>query len=203
MLENIQLSDSLIIGKGRDRIYYIHPHKKNQCIKISISNNKQSKREVRYFKFLTRRHVDLSGISKYQGEVITNLGKGYAFDLITNEDGSVSKTLRQCLESRLFTIDEVQPKLLDLRENLVRNKICVRDISPSNISCQETSKGINLFIIDGISNANINPLTIRLQSLINASITKAWKGLNRKLARLEKYSKNNNFLINCLFLMSI
>jgi hypothetical protein len=191
MLEKIQLSDSLIIGEGRDRVCYIHPHKKNQCIKISISNNKQSKREVRYFKFLTSRHFNLSKISKYQGEVITNLGKGYAFDLITNEDGNVSKTLRQCLESRLFTIEEIQPKLLDLRESLVRNKICVRDISPSNISCQETSKGINLFIIDGVSNANINPLTIRIQSLVNTSITKAWKGLNRKLASLEKRLEEN------------
>lgn len=182
----IQLTDDLIIGKGRDRICYAHPHRKDQCIKISISNDKQSKREVRYFKFLTNKNVNLSKISKFQGTVITNLGKGYTFDLIRNEDGNVSKTLRQCLEFKKFTIDDIQPKLINLRKYLIKNRICVRDISPSNISCQETSKGVNLFVIDGVSNANVNPLTIRLERLINASITKAWKGLERKLARIEK-----------------
>ncbi len=192
MHEIIQLSDDLIIGKGRDRVCYAHPHKKNLCIKISIGSNKQSKREVSYFKFLTSRHTDLSNISIFQGNVITNLGKGYTFDLIRDEDGSIAKTLRQCLESKIFTIDEIQPKLHDLREYLVKNKICVRDISPSNISCQETSQGVNLFIIDGVSNANINPLTIRFQSFINASIAKAWKGLERKLARIEKNLLNDH-----------
>lgn len=120
------------------------------------------------------------------------MGKGYTFDLIRDEDGSVAKTLRQCLESKKLTIDEIQPKLHDLREYLVKNKICVRDISPSNISCQETSQGVNLFIIDGVSNANINPLTIRFQSFINASIAKAWKGLERKLARIEKNLLNDH-----------
>lgn len=192
MHEMIQLSDDLIIGKGRDRVCYVHPHEKNLCIKISIGSNKQSKREARYFNFLESRQADLSKISIFQGNVITNLGKGYAFDLIRDEDGSVAKTLRQCLESKIFTIDEIQPKLHDLREYLAKNKICVRDVSPSNISCQETSQGINLFIIDGVSNANINPLTIRLQSLVNSSIAKAWKGLNRKLARIEKNLLNDH-----------
>lgn len=191
MHEIIQLTDDLIIGKGRDRICYEHPNNKNLCIKISISNNKQSKREVRYFKFLKNRSVNLAKISTFQGHVITNLGKGYSFDLIRDEDGNVAKTLRQCLELKTFTINEIQPKLLELKEYLVQNKICVRDISPSNISCQETSKGINLFIIDGASNANVNPLTIRLESLINSSITKAWKGLERKLVRIEKTLRDN------------
>ena len=83
-------------------------------------------------------------------------------------------------------------QLNELKNYLIANKICVRDISPSNISCERTLNGVNLFIIDGVSNSNINPLTIRLQSLVNTSIDKAWKGLERKLARIERALMSNN-----------
>jgi hypothetical protein len=186
VFDTIQLSDQLIIGKGRDRICYKHPTIDEICIKISIKGDKQSKREVRYFTFLKNRNSDLSKISIYRGKENTNLGIGFSFELIRDHNGNVSKTLRQALESRDISIQEVQPKLLELKTYLIANRICVRDISPSNISCQITTQGLNLVIIDGVSNANLNPLTIRLQSLVNKAIDKAWKGLDRKLIRIEK-----------------
>lgn len=182
----IHLSENLVIGKGRDRICYEHPADPEQCIKISIKSNKQSKREVRYFNYLKRKQVDLSKISTCLGKVITNKGLGYSFYLIRDFDGKVSSTLKQCLESREFTIEDFRSSLMELKSYLIINKICVRDISPSNISCQKTNRGINLFIIDGVSNSNYNPLTIRLPSLINASIEKSWKGLERKLLRINE-----------------
>lgn len=192
METDIQLSDSLIIGKGRDRVCYEHPQQENLCIKISISNDKQSKREIRYFNFLKKKKVDLSHISTFRGKLNTNIGVGYTFDVIRDHDGKISKTLRQCLESRIFPIESIQPKIKDLKEYLISNKICVRDISPSNISCQITPHDINLFIIDGVSNSNINPLTIRFEGLVNASIEKAWRGLSRKLARIEQALNGND-----------
>jgi hypothetical protein len=173
MHEIIQLSDDLIIGKGRDRVCYIHPHNEDLCIKISIGNNKQSEREARYFNFLESRQTDLSKISIFQENVITNLGKGYTFDLIKDEDGNVAKTLRQCLELKILTLDEIKPKLRDLKDYLVRNNICVRDMTTANIICKKTKGGFKLFIIDGVSNASINPLTIRFHSLVRKAIEKA------------------------------
>jgi serine/threonine protein kinase len=185
MHELIQLSDDLIIGEGRDRICYEHPAIHEQCIKISKKSDKQSKREMHYFSFLKNKNTDLSKISMFLGVVETNKGLGYAFDLIIDNDGNVSKTLLQSLNAKEFTIQDIKLQLSSLKEYLITNKICVRDISPSNISCQKTLDSINLFIVDGVSNANANPLTIRFQRLINASIDKAWKGLDRKLARIE------------------
>jgi serine/threonine protein kinase len=185
MHELIQLSDDLIIGEGRDRICYEHPAIHEQCIKISKKSDKQSKREMHYFNFLKNKNTNLSKISTFLGVVETNKGLGYAFDLIRDNDGNVSKTLLQSLNTKEFTIQDIKLQLSSLKEYLITNNICVRDISPSNISCQKTLNSINLFIIDGVSNTNANPLTIRFQRLINASIDKAWKGLDRKLARIE------------------
>lgn len=186
MHEIIQLSDDLIIGKGRDRVCYEHPSAKNKCIKISITSHKQSRREVRYFSFLNKRNTDLSNVSSFLGRIETNLGAGFCFELVRNDTGDIALTLRQALLQKKTTIKEIQPKLDQLKEYLLKKSICVRDISPSNISYQVTDRGINLIIIDGVSNSNFNPLTIRLPKLIKASINKAWKGLERKLIRIEK-----------------
>lgn len=191
MEKEFNLTDELIVGKGRDRICYEHPSNTKLCIKVSITTDKQSKREVSYFNFLKKTNADLSKISIFRGKINTNKGLGYTFDLIRDHDGKVSKTLRQCLEAQEFTTKWVEPHLIDLKKYLIINKICIRDISPSNISCQKKPDGISLFIIDGVSNANINPLTIRLQSLVNASIDKAWKGLERKLTRIERALMSN------------
>ena len=107
-------------------------------------------------------------------------------DRVRNEDGNISLTLRESLEKQIFSIKDIQPKLEQLKEYLLSNGICIRDISPSNIICQNTAKGINLIIIDGIGYSNISPLTIRLPRLINSAIIKAWKSLDIKLARIEK-----------------
>lgn len=181
----IQLSDNLVIGKGRDRICYEHPTQRNLCIKISFNSNKQSIREVKYFSYLTKKNKDLSKISSFVSLIRTNKGNGYVFELIRDDNEHISKTLRQYLESKEFSLEYIRPQLIELKNYLIKNKICVRDISPSNICCKKTPMGFKLYIIDGVSNANINPLTIRLDSLINTKIFKAWKGLERKLTRIK------------------
>ena len=186
MNDIIQLSDSLIVGKGRDRICYEHPDNHSLCIKLSFNSNKQSKREVKYFNYLTKKKRDLSKISCFVSMVKTDKGSAYVFELIRDNNGHVSKTLRQCLESKVFSLEYIRPQLIELKNYLIANKICVRDISPSNICCRETLTGFNLYIIDGVSNPTINPFNIRIQRLINNSINKAWMGLDRKLARIEK-----------------
>jgi hypothetical protein len=184
--ETIQLSDDLIIGTGRDRICYEHPTIKEQCIKTSISSHKQSRREVQYFSLLTKRNINLFHVSVFLGNVQTSQGLGFCFELVRNVNGEISFTLRESLEKQIVSLKEIQPKLEDLKKYLVSSGICIRDISPSNIVCQNTIEGINLIIIDGIGNPNINPLTIRLPRLINSAISKAWESLDRKLDRIEK-----------------
>jgi serine/threonine protein kinase len=181
----IQLSDQLIIGKGRDRICYEHPLIKTQCIKISIDTHKQSLREVRYLAFLKRKKTDLTYISNFCGKVKTNLGDGYCFELIRDNSGQVAPTLREALEGRITTLSNVHTELEKLKKYLIDNSICVRDISPSNIIYHRISNEIKLIVIDGVSNSNFNPLTIRVKKLTTIEILKSWMSLTKKLTRFK------------------
>jgi hypothetical protein len=189
-IEIIQLSDDLIIGKGRDRICYEHPTIKDQCIKISIDTHKQSLREIKYFSFLKNRNANLSNVSDFLGRIKTNLGEGFCFELIRDSSGEISPTVRQALEKKMITLEEIQLDLEHLKEYLIINSVCVRDISPSNISYQKTESGTKLVIIDGVSNSNFNPLTIRLKSLTTKAILKSWISLIRKLNRINQLLKD-------------
>ena len=141
---------------------------------------------MRYFSFLKKKGTDLSHISTFLGKVNTNQGIGFCFELVRNQDEKISLTLRESLENQIFSFEDIQPKLDELKQYLINNGICIRDISPSNIICQDTNQGINLIIIDGVGNSNLNPLTIRFTSLIHSAIFKAWTSLDRKIARIEK-----------------
>lgn len=182
----LELTDELFIGKGRDRVCYQHPIDPSLCIKISIRNNKQSVREADYFQYLYTRSLDLSLLSCYKGEVETNLGKGYMFELVRNHNGAISETLTQMLQKKTISAERVVAEAAKLRAYLINNKICVRDISPSNIVVQNLGTTQCLRVIDGVSNPGVFPWTIRIPCLIARANDKSWHSFHRKVLNLSK-----------------
>lgn len=181
-LPEIEIDDSLHIGTGRDRVCYLLPQNKNICIKISKSSNKQTRREVSYYKFLMTKRHDHSSISQYYGKIKTTKGRGDCFEVIRNYDDSMSMTLREAIRNNSVSIEQLNPLLKKLKNNLITNEIVARDLSPANIMLQITSKNdYQLKIIDGLGNPGLNPLTIRTKCLIKRSINKAWASLTNKL----------------------
>lgn len=177
-MATINIDDSLHIGTGRDRICYRSPQDDNICIKVSKASNKQSRREVAYYKFLMSNNVDLTLIAKYFGPVVTSKGKGESFELIRNYNGSISLTLREGIKRKLLKENEIFSLLQSLKNYLRNNKIVTRDLSPANVMIQELSeKEIQLKIIDGLGNPNINPLTIRIKCLALKAINKSFNSL--------------------------
>ncbi|WP_419812057.1 YrbL family protein [Bacterioplanoides sp.] len=183
-MAEIILTDKLVIGKGRDRICYQHPSNPSLCIKISIRDNKQSVREARYFSYLYKTGSDARHLSCYRGTVETNVGTGYLFDLIADDSGDVSKTLTELLKNGEISDQEIKQPIQQLSDYLVHNRICVRDISPSNIVYQKTGSGFELMIIDGVSNPGIYPWTIRFKHLVKRANDKSWASFHRKVQRL-------------------
>lgn len=180
----ITIIDSLHIGTGRDRICYLSPTDPNICIKISKSSNKQSRREVSYYKFLISRNIDMSHIAKYYGPISTDRGKGECFEVIRDYDKNISLTLRQCIQKKLLDKEEILHLLESLKKYLLDNMIVTRDLSPANIMIHRYTKmGIDIKIIDGLGNPNLNPLTIRMKFLASKATLKSFDSLMKKTHR--------------------
>jgi len=193
MQESIQVSDSLIIGTGRDRVCYEHPIKPELCIKIAKKREKQTRREILYQWILSIRGVDLSLISQYQYMCETNVGKGAVFELIRNENGDVSETLTQAIKNHTLTREQVSELTQNLKDYLTQNAICVRDLSPNNIVVQKLAGSTKPIIIDGVSNPTSNPLVLLTPYLARRSLKKSWASMQNKINKLHlKYSDENS-----------
>lgn len=176
------IDKNLHIGTGRDRVCYLLPEDENICVKLSKDSDKQSRREVSYYKYLMSKQTDFSYISRYYGCINTTSGKGECFEVIRDYDNSISKTLRECIREHSLTQEQLAPLLSRLKEYLIENNIVARDLSPSNIMLNKISNDkYQLKIIDGLGNPGINPLTIRISFLTRAARNKSWKSLIKKL----------------------
>ena len=99
MSQNTLIINTKPIGKGKERTCYLHPHDPRKLIKISgTETNIQTRREVSFYKTLTKRNIDYTNMPRYYGKVETNFGKGFIVDLITDYDGKISKSMLWYLE---------------------------------------------------------------------------------------------------------
>ena len=79
----LYLDESLLVGKGANRICYQHPVEREKCIKIpKVSNCQTQALECEYFKLLYTNNISWKHLSHYYGEVNTNIGRGYVYELI-------------------------------------------------------------------------------------------------------------------------
>ena len=182
----LTLSDQLIIGKGRDRICFAHPEFRDLCIKVALRPEKQTRREKRYFHYLKQKCKDLGKLAPYLGKVETNLGSGAVFPRVLNDDGTPAHNLTYAIRNGLLNDTLIDAQLVTLKQYLLDNAICVRDVSPSNIMCKEYEQGYNFMLVDGVTNPGINPLNVRIKYLARRSVRSAWPSLERKVNRLRK-----------------
>lgn len=188
--EIIQLDDSLLIGKGRDRKCYQHPGDSNLCIKVALKKEKQSKREVSYLNYLERNARDLKHLCNFYGLVNTNYGEAYAFELALDNDNKIAPTLKDAIWSGAIGKQDAFEIVSQLKGYLTEQQICAYDLSPSNISIYPANNNKwNFKIIDGIGVANPNPFTARVAFLRNQLNHTALERLEKKTNKLFKYQK--------------
>lgn len=192
MTKTLQLSDTLLLGKGRDRACYRHPDNDDMCIKVALRPEKQTRREKAYFRYLKQQGRDLSLLTPYLGTINTNLGPGALYPRVYNADGSESYNLTEAIRKNLLDDNTIDTGIRTLKQYLLDNCICVRDISPSNIMCRRTEKKIVFIIVDGVTNPGINPLNIRLRALVRKSINEAWFSLEAKINRLRQEHQHSS-----------
>ena len=162
----IELSEKHYISEGLARVCYRHPENSNYCIKIGKPEVEIEHlyKEINYFKKLknkNRSKFDYQFYADYHGEIETNLGTGFIYDLIKDEiTNEVSLTLRHYLEMQPSPIsdEDLVLALGRLKNEMIRHKVFVGDLRARNLCCKKLKNNIiELIVIDGIGHRDFFP----------------------------------------------
>lgn len=184
----IHIDPSGLVGKGKRRECHVHPQDHNLCIKIVVAgDNKETLRENAYYGFLEKRNILWTNLPRYYGEVETNLGAGYVFELIRDYDDNISKTLEYYLSSSKETESNyhgLSQALPLLKEYLIQHRIMTMELRPKNIAYRKTSdsEGI-LILVDNIGNSDFIPICRYVQFLATNKINRKWRNFEQRLRR--------------------
>ncbi|WP_040279854.1 YrbL family protein [Psychroserpens damuponensis] len=162
----IILEDKLYISEGLARVVYQHPNDSDLCVKIGKPevDVKHLYKEIIYYNKIKRKDVskfEYPFYAKYHGEIETNKGVGFVYDLIKDEESQqTSKVLRQYLEMKPSPIsDNVFLKELNrLKQQMITHKVFASDLRARNICCKRFKDGsVRLIIVDGIGHRDFLP----------------------------------------------
>lgn len=163
----IEIKDSHYIAEGLARKVYYHPDNNDLCIKIGKPEIEEEHlyKEIKYYHKIKNKDTskfDYPFYVKYHGEVDTNLGTGFVYDLIKDETTqNISLTLRHYLEmdDAPFSDEQFIEGLNRLKSEMIKHKVFVGDLRARNICVKILKdKSIELIVIDGIGHRDFFPL---------------------------------------------
>ena len=153
-MKNITLDESLFLGKGNERLCYIHPEDNTRIIKVPYkekNSRNQNELEYIYYKYLEKKGVSFEHIAKCYDRVSVGDKKGLVFDRVLDFDGSSSCTLSSLLQTRDIPLKYAKKLLDGLGEYLKENTILFVDVSLDNVMCQkQIDRSYKLIIVDGL-----------------------------------------------------
>lgn len=175
----MDITEDYFMGKGIAKRVYQHPEDHDICIKFPNPSKKRAlndiKREIKYLK----RHQDhLVWLAPYLGEIETNLGKGYMYQIVRDESGELSKpiTETQWKQNR----ETVKEKVIVMYEQARVRKAVINDLSLSNIYVRQKASGFDLVLIDGFGNNNFVKLADYSRSFLTKKLNRKFTGLCKR-----------------------
>ena len=190
MNRNDLLQKECFIGEGSERECYLLPDTPEKCIKISKPGHgkKQHRRDLKLYRKIKKVPELWEHIARFQGILKTDKQEGLVFETIRDYDSKVSKSLLHYLYNDQNAIDKhMLEALVNLESFILRNRIILKDPSPSNILYQRLDPKKGKFIlIDGISYIDI-PFE-PFQSWARYKTKRQW---NKVIMRMLKETKNN------------
>ncbi|MEM7206538.1 MAG: YrbL family protein [Pseudomonadota bacterium] len=170
--------DSDPIGRGRERVCYLHPQDSRKVIKLCHGDvRKQTNREIDFYHRLQKRRIsDLKFVPNYFGTVETNLGSGIVTELISDYNGKISQSVLDVLKDGT-AFDSFTDALADLKFHLLENRVIFNnDMYLGNILVRRTDHiNFHLVIIDGLGDVVKIQLLNYIASLTRRKIERRWK----------------------------
>lgn len=198
-MENITyLPEENYLGRGAHRKCYIHPTEPQKCIKVNynVGADIETNREIKYYKHLTERNITWDSLSRYYGTVETNLGMGHIYDLIRDENNSISTSLETYIQQKNLDqkqLNNLALALHNLKTSLCDNRIITMTIKSKNILYQQRSDGNRLVIIDNIGNARFVQIDSYCNWFAQRSIARKWQRF------INTISKENSLVTHAYF----
>lgn len=179
------LEEKHLIGEGFHRRCFIHPTDDNLCVKVGkIDLTKEMAREYDYYKRLNKKQISWDCLSQYYGVIQTNIGVGYIYQLIKDDNNQPSKTLEHYLQNDMPI--GATNALKQLENYLLTQVVITTSLKPRNIVLQKYNNHVkNAVIVDDIGNTEFIPLS-------NVSNVFARLKIRRKLNRLKKHLATYN-----------
>ncbi len=182
---NILLSKEQAFAQGGNRLCFVHPRLPGRCIKVRrpdftledcrrkkgfpknlkpLSSFDDNLEEFRVMEAFKRDYPDMmfAHISRCYGFEETDMGKGLTSELIRDDDGRISITLKQYLWENGYP-EPLQRAVHLLCEHWQRFLVPSRDLLVHNVVVQRSWQGEKeiierLVVIDGLGSADIIPL---------------------------------------------
>ena len=176
----INLNDVEPFAKGGNRMCFVHPLKKDRCLKVSFEGqSKKAKKNAAWYKKLRSAESfddNLREQSAYQqrslrkdnpnkwkhlarwhGMIETSIGPASETELVLDEDQAIAITLEKYLFKYGMT-DEIKNALNDFENWLRSSLVLTKNIIPHNIVVGYEDNSIVLKIIDGLGSSSFVPL---------------------------------------------
>ncbi|HEM8292740.1 MULTISPECIES: YrbL family protein [Providencia] len=183
----INLSPTNLIASGRQRACYQHPDYDELCIKIHLKgrDDKETLREVRYYKRLYRKEYQATTVSHYFGTQETNLGLGYVFQLIKDKTGNVSHTLDYYLKNKnayLKHQKNMKIAYAQFKKSIYKEAIATMALKTYNIVYQLGYKPHGQFlIIDNLGSSNLIPLDYFSSTIARSTLDRRFADFEKRL----------------------
>ncbi len=180
------LEDKDFIAKGNERACYLHPDDDSMTVKVTYKENKrkknkQSKKEISYYKELEKKAINYSKhLPKFYGEVKTNRGDGFIIELIKDYDGNISKSFDYYIKKD--GVEKYKNELEKYKNYFLDNCIIFNyGMMPKNILLRKNSEtDFDLVLIDGLGDVSYFTLPNKIPYFARKKIQRRWDKFAKK-----------------------
>ncbi len=175
----LKISKNLYLGKGGTKLAYLHPEDTGLCIKFPrLDKRRKKKGLLREIRYLEKHQDTLPFLSKYVGTVPTDLGTGYLYTMIKNEDGSPSAQITKFLKETDGIPKNLQVKIKSIYDQLLHQRALIDDSSLSNIFISKKLSGdYDIYFIDGFGNSDFIKICDYSKFFLKIKLTRKFKKL--------------------------
>jgi hypothetical protein len=178
-MDILMLKEEDFVGKGNERVCYVHPEDRIKAVKCSYEQDngrsKQTTLEVATYKMLLKKdHNDWKHLPEYFGTVETNKGEAFVVELIRDFDGEVSKSFEYYINK--YGVDTYANELVRYKEFFLKYSIIFNyGMMPKNILLRKNSEtDFDLVLIDGLGDVSHFTFIDRIKYFASKKINRRW-----------------------------